>query len=61
MTKEELGIAKKNMDSIREYRIVLSSIMKHPVSLEQAMVDWIEQRYYTRPSLQNTIKSGSHL
>lgn len=54
MTQEELMIAKKNMNSIREYRIVLSRMMKHPVSLEQAMVDWIEQRYYTRYSLHKT-------
>lgn len=46
MTKEEIHLARRNMDSIREYRIVLSKMVKHPVSLEQAMADWIERRYY---------------
>lgn len=57
MTKREMEIARKQINSIQEYRKVLSNILHHPVSLDQAIADWIEHGYHRETFAGN---SASH-
>jgi len=45
METSDLKIAKTHMDEILEYQAVLSYMLKRKISIEQAMIDWIEKGY----------------
>jgi len=45
MNSKELNLAKQYLTEILEYRAVLSHVLKRKVTVEQAMIDWIEKGY----------------
>ena len=58
MTKKDMEIARKQINSIQEYRKVLSQILHHPITLDQAIADWFEHGYH-RGTLANNPTSHS--
>jgi len=49
-----MEIARENLHSIIKYKAVLSKLLKKPVSLEQAMADWLEQGYHLKQNAAGT-------
>ncbi|MFC1553570.1 hypothetical protein ACFL7D_02950 [candidate division KSB1 bacterium] len=45
MDKKDLNIAKQHINEVIEYQTVLSIMLRHKVSIQQAMVDWIEKGF----------------
>ena len=45
MTPDQKELVKKHIPEICTYRTVLSEMLKHPVSMDQAIADWLEKGY----------------
>ena len=46
MTPEQIQVIKEQISEIREYREVLSKLVKSRVSLNQAIADWLEKGFH---------------
>jgi len=49
MTNQDRRVVQQRIGEICRYRQALTRMVKHPVTLEQAITDWFDRGYHLRP------------